>query len=47
MASRKQNPVLPAVILALFLGLLVFMVVNRKGETQASGSQGQSVTQNR
>jgi hypothetical protein len=45
MTSRKQNPVLPAVILVLFLGLLVLMVVSRKGQTQAT--QPQSVTQNR
>jgi len=42
---KETESVLPVVILALFFGLLVFMVVSRRGQTQAS--QPQSVTQNR
>jgi len=36
---REQNPVLPAVILVLFLALLVFLLVSRKRETGASHPQ--------
>jgi hypothetical protein len=32
MAVKRQNPVLPAVILALFLALLVFLLVSRKSQ---------------
>ena len=32
MAVKRQNPVLPAVILALFLVLLVFLLVSRKSQ---------------
>jgi len=39
--QRRSNPALPAVILLLFLGLLVFLVVTRK-----HASQPNSTTQN-
>jgi hypothetical protein len=32
MAVKRQNPVLPAIILALFLALLVFLLVSRKSQ---------------
>jgi len=42
--TRQGSPLLPAIIIVLFLGLLVFMFVNRKRETGAS--QPQPATQN-
>jgi hypothetical protein len=36
MAVKRQNPVLPAVILALFLALLVFLLVSRKSQAAAN-----------
>lgn len=39
MGANRQNPLLPAVILALFFGLMVFLVVTRKGGTAASHQQ--------
>lgn len=43
MTTRRQNPVLPVLIVALFLMLLVFLLVSRKGETV---SHPQPATQN-
>jgi len=34
--TRQGNPLLPAIIIVLFLALLVFMFVSRKRETGAS-----------
>jgi hypothetical protein len=45
MATKRQNPLLPAIILVLFFGLLVFMFVGRKSQTGTSHLQ--SVTENR
>jgi hypothetical protein len=45
MASNRQNPVGPALIVALFFVFLVFLIVSRKGN--AGTSHPQSVSQNR
>ena len=37
--TRQGNPLLPAIIIVLFLALLVFMFVSRKRETGASHPQ--------
>jgi hypothetical protein len=39
MSVRRQNPVLPAIIVALFLSMLVFLFVSRKGQAGASSPQ--------
>ena len=43
--TRQGNPLLPAIIIVLFLALLVFMFVSRKRET--GPSHPQSATPNR
>ena len=42
--TRQGSPLLPAIIIVLFLALLVFMFVSRKRETGAS--RPQPATQN-
>jgi hypothetical protein len=39
METKRQNPILPADIVVLFLALLVFLLVSRKGETGVSHPQ--------
>lgn len=41
--QRQSNPVLPAVILALFFGVLVYLIATRKHE--AATSHPQSTTE--
>jgi hypothetical protein len=38
-ATRQGNPLLPAIIIVLFLARLVFLLVSRKRETGASHPQ--------
>jgi hypothetical protein len=45
MTSKRQNPVGPALIIALFLAFFVFLLVSRTGD--AGTSHPQSASQSR